>query len=79
MWLWSVLTTAMLTLKALASGAVESAFHLSFGSLAMWAFLHVKRYNTVRADLDSPFGGMNNVADKRKPADGVYPLAGKLR
>ena len=54
MWLWSVLTTAMLTLKALASGAVESAFHLSFGSLAIWAFLHVKRYNTVRADLDSP-------------------------
>jgi hypothetical protein len=43
-----------LALKALAARAVESAFYLSLSCVAMWASLHVKRYNIVRADLDSP-------------------------
>jgi hypothetical protein len=60
--LCSVLTTTVLTLKALAAHAVESDSHLSFVGLAMWAFLHVKRYNTVWADLDSP----------RREASGVH-------
>lgn len=49
-----VLTATILTLIALAAGAIESAFDLTFGRLAMWASVHVKRYNIVMADLDSP-------------------------
>jgi hypothetical protein len=43
-----------LALKTLASRAVEAAFNLSVGGLAMRASLHSKRYNIVMADLDSP-------------------------
>ncbi len=49
-----VLAAAQLTLKALASRAIEAAFNLSVGGSAMWASLHSKRYHIVMADLDSP-------------------------
>ncbi len=54
MWRGRVLAATELTLKALATRAVEAAFNLSFGCLAMWASLHTKCYNIVMADLDSP-------------------------
>ena len=48
------MAATFLALKTLAARAIESAFDLSFGGLAVGASLHVKRYNTVRASLDSP-------------------------
>lgn len=54
MWLRGILAAARLALKTLASRAVEAAFNLSVGGLAMRASLHSKRYNIVMADLDSP-------------------------
>jgi hypothetical protein len=38
----------------LASRAIEAAFNLLFGSLAMWAVVHGERHNIISADLDSP-------------------------
>ncbi len=49
-----VLATTQLALEALASGAVKACFDLLLGSLAIRTGKHVKLYNIVRLDLDSP-------------------------
>lgn len=54
MWRGRVRAATELTLQALATRAVEAAFNLSFGCLAMWASLHTRCCNIVMADLDSP-------------------------
>ncbi len=49
-----VLTATLLTLKTLAARARKPGFDLARSILAMGTCKHVKRYTTVRFDLDSP-------------------------